>query len=494
MGVEKLNNRNMELSPECKIYLLRLVLGMALGANLGNLHAADWIISPSIEIQQIHTDNAFLTNEDKVSEDITVLRPTLSVLKQGARASLDFNYAPEYRYYKDDTEDSEVVHFLQAEGNLEIAENHLFLDGWLNADRTNITSTGRTGINGLTGNADDTDYYAAGLSPYFKANLGSFSVVEVRFTGDKVDYKEDINTDSTGKRGEIAFGSGSMFTNQVWEVVYRKSDVDYEDMDENNEISSFRAELIQQLTHQWALAFSAGYEEYDLAATEDVDGSTWSAGTIYTPNPRTRMALGVGERSFGDSYYLDFSHRSSRAVLTAVYERDFISARDELSSQSLFERQDAFGNLVRNPVLESARTSVRGASSPSVSLSDEFYESRRFTAGFTFQSQRSTLNLRGQYLERIYDASVRDTEDLIFTLLMARRFSARTTGYFQATNADHNEELLDYDQWSAMLGISYLIGHDSRIGFNLTHLERDADIDTGSYEENHAGIHFTAEF
>jgi uncharacterized protein (PEP-CTERM system associated) len=472
--------------------LVSLVCCMGLTSITETLYAADWVISPSIGFQQIYTDNALLTNESTVSDNISVVRPTLSLYKEGGRATLDFNYAPEYRHYWDETHDNEAVHFLRADGNLEIAENHLFLDGWLRADRTNITSSGRTGVGGLTGTEDDTDYYSLGVSPYFTAKLGSFSVVELRLMADKVKYSEDLENDSTGKRAEIAFGNGSMFKNQIWEVLLQQSNVDYENLDDDNEIRIFRADLIQQLTSQWALSFSAGYEEYNLALTEDRDDSTWSLGAIYTPGPRTHVALAVGERSFGDDYSFDFSHRSSKTVWTASYEQDFVSARDELGAQPLFERLDAFGNLVRDPILESTTVLVRSGYSPTIN--EDYYESKRFNTEFTYLTVRSSVTLRGSYFERNYDQSGSNTEDTVFAILLGRRFSRLTSGVIQVTSTDHKENMLVYDQWSGMLGVSYQFGADSRIDFNLSHLERDAERDADSYKENYASIGVRSQF
>ncbi|MEW8508571.1 MAG: TIGR03016 family PEP-CTERM system-associated outer membrane protein [Candidatus Thiodiazotropha sp.] len=466
--------------------LMYLLCGVGLTSVASTVSAADWVISPSVELQYIYTDNALLIDDDRLSDRVTVLRPSLSAYKEGGRASLDFNYAPEYRHYRDETHDNEAVHFLRAEGNVEIAENHLFLDGWMNADRTNITSTGRSSHQGLTGSADDTDYYTLGLSPYFTAKLGDFSVVEARLTGDRVSYSEDIENDSTGKKGEIAFASGSTFTTQIWEVLFQQSIVDYENLEEDNEIRIFRAELIQKLTNQWALAFSAGYEDYELAVAEDRDDSTWSLGAIFTPTPRTQFALGVGERSFGDNFYFDFSHRSSRSVWTATYEQDFISARDELSAQSLFQRLDAFGNLVRDPVFESTSSIHRSGASPSIN--EEYYESKRFDTEFTYQTVRSLLSLRGGYHERDYDISASDTEDIELALLLSRRITQLTTAYFRLTGTDHEEEALTYDQYSATLGVAYQFGQESRVHFNIAHLDRDADTDVDSYKENFASI------
>ncbi|MES9944498.1 MAG: TIGR03016 family PEP-CTERM system-associated outer membrane protein [Candidatus Thiodiazotropha sp.] len=492
MIIKKLNHLVMEqITGDNSIVFGCLACGMVIAVNSGAVHAADWVISPSIGLSHIYTDNVNLTNEDPVSDNVTVLSPTLSILKEGGRASLDFNYAPQYRHYRDGTSDNEVVHFMRTEGNVELAENHLFIDGWLRADRTNITSTGRTGIDGITGAEDDTDYYTLGISPYLTGRLGNFSVVEARLTGDKVNYSEELDNDSTGKRAEIAFGSGSMFTNQIWELLLQQSDVEYQNLDVNNETQIIRAEYIQKLTQQWALSFSVGYENYELAVTEDRDDTTWSVGAIYTPNPRTSIALGVGERSFGDDYYFDFSHRSSRTIWTARYEQDFISAREELRAQPLFERLDAFGEMVRDPILESFPVTTRGAYSPTIT--EDYYESKRFSTEFTYQTGRTSIGLQAVLQERIYDREGRDTEDIEVGLLIQRRLSRLMSGFIHVIGADHEQETLTYDQLSTSLGVNYQIGQDSRISLSLAHYEREAETDDNSYEENRASIGFVTE-
>ncbi|MGD9164880.1 MAG: TIGR03016 family PEP-CTERM system-associated outer membrane protein, partial [Chromatiales bacterium] len=368
-----------------------------------------------------------------------------------------------------------------------------YLDGWASADLTTITSTGRTGLGGLTGLADSTEVYTAGLSPYFKTRLGNVSLFEARYTLDNISYSEEGLDDSTGQRGDLVLGSGPAFTNQVWELSAMHNQVDYDALEEDNEVSQFRAEYAHQLMRQLAIAVAAGYEEYDLALNEDVDDSLWSAGIIYTPNSRTRLAIGGGERSFGDDYYLDFSHRTQRTIWTASYERDYTSARGELLRPTLFQRQDAFGNLVRDAVLESPLRIDR-SSAPSPTISAEFYVLERFVTNFTLATGRTTLDLGGSHAERDYVDDADDTKDVRLSGRLTRAVSPQTSVYFSLSGTNHEEEELDYDQLVSALGGSYMLGVNTTLGMRLAHLERDADIETESYEENSFSIYLTALF
>lgn len=453
--------------------------------------ATDWIIAPAITVEQVYTDNALLTNDNEENESITRIRPSISLYRKGTRASVDINYAPEYNHYWENTQDNELVHFLRAEGNAELMEDHVFLDGWATADLTNITSRGRSGIDGLTGRADSTEVYTAGVSPYFTTRMGNFSTLEARYTADTVNYSEAAVDDSRGQRADLVLGSGTAFNNQVWELSAMKSVVDYDNLAEDNEANLFRAEFIQQLTNQWAVAFAAGHEDYNLAVTPDIDGALWSVGIVYTPNPRTRLAVGGGERAFGNDYYLDFSHRSQRSVWTANYRRDFTSARDEIVRPTLFERQDAFGNLVRDPVLDTPPVVERG-SSPT--LNAEYYEIQQFTTNFTLETGRTSINLNGSHTDRIYDDAVNDTTDLELRGGLIRDLSQRISGHIRLGWIDHDEQALNYKQWVATLGGVYDIGTYSSLGANISHLKRDAETDTESYKENRLSVYFSTTF
>ncbi|MEJ2394468.1 MAG: TIGR03016 family PEP-CTERM system-associated outer membrane protein [Candidatus Thiodiazotropha sp.] len=475
-----------------KLRKLPVLLG-GLGLSTLSLSAAatDWIIAPAVTLEQNYTDNALLTHDNEENESITVVRPSISVYREGARARVDINYAPEYRHYWEDTEDDELVHFLRGDGNVELMQDHVYLDGWASADLTTITSTGSSGIGGLTGRGDSTEVYTAGLSPYFKTRLGNVSLFEARYTLDSVTYTEDGLDDSVGQRADLVLGSGPAFSNQIWELSAMHNVVDYDNLKDDNEVSQFRGELAQQLTQQWAVAFAAGYEEYNLALNDDVDGSLWSVGVIYTPNLRTRLALGGGERAFGDDYYLDFSHRSQRTVWTASYERDYTSAREELLRPSLFERQDAFGNLVRNAVLDNP-PAVDREGTPSISA--EYYELERFSTSFTFSTDRTTLTLGASHTDRNYEIDVEDTRDLNVSTGLTRRVSQRTSAYLRLSWNDHEEEALNYKQYVTALGGSYQLGTNTSLGLRLAHLKRDAEIKLSSYDENSANIYFTATF
>ncbi|RLW67944.1 MAG: hypothetical protein B6D71_15330 [gamma proteobacterium symbiont of Stewartia floridana] len=461
------------------------ILSLPLAAQSG-----EWIVSPSITLDEIYTDNALLTNDDKQSEYVTLVRPGISILREGARANLDFNYSPEYRYYKENTRDNDTVHMLRTNADAELMENHLYLDLWATADQTRISSN-RNSPDGVTGPTENLDYYTLGASPYYTTRFGNISVLEARFSTDKVDYEEDTEVDSTSIKYDLVLGSGTYSTAQAWELSASHTREDFSETDEDNKISTYRGEFLQQITRRWAVAFAAGYEEYELFNGDDVNGEIWSVGVVFTPTSRTRFAIGGGERAFGDDYYLDFEHQASNSVWRATYTRDYISARDEATHTSLFQRQDAFGNVVRDAVLDNPPpVQVTGVST----LSAEYYELDRVDVSYLFNAQRTHIELSGGYIKRDYLADIQDTEDSTASVSFSRLISRKLTGLARIFWSDHEQDNGNYDEWTASLGLGYLLSQDARIAIGFSYLERDGETELNTYEENRVNIGFMAGF
>lgn len=476
-----MSNKKTMLINEFKF--LPLLLTMSL-FSLG-VQSADWMLAPGIALEQVYTDNSNLDSE-KESDWITMVRPRISVYREAARANVDLSYAPEYRHYWKDTQSNDLVHFLRSNGDIELVENHFFIDGWATADQRRTTSGGRSGVDGLTGTDDLTNTYTAGISPYFTTRLGRSTVFEARYGLDRV-YNDDDETDSsTGQRVDLVLGSGASVKETPWEVHLEQSNISYDDAEDDDKIQRAVGEVAYQINRKWSLGARLGYENYELAANDDDDSEVWSLGFLFTPNSRTRLAAGYGKRVFGDDYYLDFSHRSRRTIWTANYTRDVASSRDEASQATLFQRQDAFGDLVRDPVLSSPVT----VSSSGPTLSDEYYRLDRFNTTFTLAMQRTTATLNAAYAKRKYEDTslIENTRDIDFSAAFTRQIRSHTTGFLNLSWIDHDEGDADYEQWLASLGGSYQLGPHTSLGLTLAHLDRNASGESDSYEENRVSL------
>jgi uncharacterized protein (PEP-CTERM system associated) len=454
--------------------------------------AAEWIISPALALDHIYTDNVLLANEDQdpEKESITRLRPSISAYREGSRARLDFNYAPEFRYYWDDTRDNETAHYLRTNGNAELMQNHLFVDAWASMGKTRL-STSRSSSDGITGDTEHIDYYTLGVSPYYTTRFGNTSVLEARYSADKVDYDDDSSVDSTSQDFNLVLGSGTYTESHAWELSGTHIIEDFTGVPDDNTISKFSGEYIQKLTRQWAVAFGAGYEEFDLVLGEDEDGEIWSVGLIFTPGSHTRFSLAGGERAFGDNYTMDFTHRSGHMSWDMDFQRDYISARSETASETLFQRQDEFGEVVRDAVLDNPPPIILSGIS---TLSAEYYMRDLLRGTVTFRTTRTRLSLNSSLTKRDFSDNRPNTRDIQAGFSFSRVLSRRYTGITRAVWEDHEENLQDFDQWSFTLGLNYQLGQESLVSLQGTHVERESENELGTYDENRVRLGFQTRF
>ncbi len=157
---------------------------------------------------------------------------------------------------------------------------------------------------------------------------------------------------------------------------------------------------------------------------------------------------------------------------------------------SLFERQDEFGNLIRDPVL----TNPVSATRTGPTLDEGYYLLDVFNARVVMSTERTSLSVSAWYTERDYEESLtltpQDSTDVRLASQITRKLRPQLSGFIGVSWRDHEEELSDYVQWSTSIGANYQLGPQTSLRFNIAHLERDASGDDLSYTENRASLGF----
>ena len=116
------------------------------------------------------------------------------------------------------------------------------------------------------------------------------------------------------------------------------------------------------------------------------------------------------------------------------------------------------------------------------------------TASYTLATGRSRLNVNAGHTKRIYDLSVNDTRDLRAGTWLRRDISQRLNGTLRLNWSDHKETTLDYKQWVASVEAGYALGPNTSLRATVSHLKRNAQVDSASYAENQYGIFLTSTF
>jgi uncharacterized protein (PEP-CTERM system associated) len=288
--------------------------------------AAKWDIVPTLEISETYTDNVDLTpDQAKREEWITQVTPAISFRATAPRFRLNASYAPQLTYYGQGNRDNEVYQRLNASANAELAEQLLFLDAGATVDQYNVSLQGplTTSNVNTTGNRSTANTFF--VSPFLLREFGSAVRAEARYTYSlwRSDAPASSLSNSEGNRINLRLASGSAYKLLTWELAY------YEDVlepDTDTEVVTAKARRL--ITPSVALLARAGYEDYHYRVVgPGASGSAWGAGFEWAPTPRTALTTLAGERFYGNTYFLDFRHRTRLTAWSAGYSEDITSAR-----------------------------------------------------------------------------------------------------------------------------------------------------------------------
>jgi uncharacterized protein (PEP-CTERM system associated) len=483
--------------PETKQQMFRpgrlavAVCAMGLCMMSGAVIAAEWTRSASLNVGQIYTDNVELASENEKDDLITVVRPTVSASGEGARASVDVNAALEFNDLSGGSDN--FVPLVNAQGNAELIENFFYTDVFARSNRVRTDPFRRSGDTALNEAENAETTYMYGISPYVQRRLGGFAEFQSRYRTDRQISADDGFDDSTQQEFNVSFVSGDDFTRLDWGLYGNTRTTDYSNnagtgRGQDNDYSSADLRLGYRLNRQWRLTSSVGHEwrEYD-AETQDRDDNTWYAGFVWTPNSRTSLNVGYGDRYFENKPRFDLSWRKKRIELRAKYEHLLTDTRSVRGLNNDFSGTNPFGEpfdpVTGEPVPVSRNLTFQDAGL----VSDE-----RTEASIALQGMRTRIRLTGRHSEQTRG----DTgEEAIFDdiLLNAnRRLSSKLSLNAGMTwEGDEDESGLTSDTLRYFLGLNRQLGARTSMAVNYSYAERDSQRPDDDFEENRIYVNFT---
>lgn len=452
--------------------------------------AAEWSRSASLSVGAVYTDNKQLTPHDEKSDFFGVARPSISVAGRGARASLLVNGALEFNTMGGDSD--HVNPYLNANANAELLEEFLFTDVYARAYQTTVNPFRPSSNTALdrTGNSETT--YMWGISPYIQKHFGSFATFRARYRADEQMSDENGFDDSSYQSIDASLVSGSDFGRLDWGLHGQQRRTDYSNnagtgRGHDSDYSSADLRLGYRLSRQWRLTASVGHEwrEYD-AALRDRDENTWSAGFVWTPNPRTSLSVSQGYRNFGNNPRVDFRWRKRHLDFHASYEHTLTDTRSIRalpgnivgSDPSLPQYDPVTGELL--PIFRD-RTFLNAGM-----VADD-----RYRTGLTINGLRSTLSLNAarskQEREDTHEEAIFDDLTLNLTRRLSRTLSINA-GVMWSRDEDHDEQQADTRRW--FMGLNRQLGVRTSVSVNYTHSKRDSDRLLDDYTENRVYVNF----
>ncbi|WP_372739346.1 TIGR03016 family PEP-CTERM system-associated outer membrane protein [Neptunomonas sp.] len=457
-----------------------------------SVFSADWQVTKSLTVSEVYTDNVDLTHDNKKSEFITTVTPGISVQGSGARANVSLNGSIEANSL--DGEGDAINPRLGADADAELLEDFLYIDASINIIQNSVDAFRPSGINTLSNTGNTTNTYNYQISPYITQRYKGIAEVVGRYTYNNQLNSNNNASDSNSQNFELNVNSGDDFQRLTWgaSVNYKDSGSD----NTNSELLSTDVSLGYRFNRTWSVNSSVGIESNDFESTRsENDGSQWSLSTIWTPNNRTSLNIGYGDRFFGSVPTLDFSHRSRRSLLTAGYSRELTDSATLLSQQSAFQTTDAFGNPI-DPITGDPLSLANST----INITEGLFINEVFELSYTLTGRRSSVTIGGSHSVQIYEDGRADETLEEYNISVDRRLSSRLTldaGYTYSQQersgvADAfrpSQALIEAHQYN--LGLTRKIGVDSNLKFTYYFTDSESDDLANDYQENRLQLSVT---
>lgn len=512
------------------------------GVYSANLYAVNWEITPEVSLREVYSDNIFLDGNNEESDLITDISPGLTVVGDGNRLDLQFDYRIQNLIYLDNSERNRTNHKLNSRFKSELLDDWLFFDATGRVSQQLVDIKEGLSSDRISGSQNAEDVYAYSLTPYITPRIGDLLEAEIRYTFDYVDRSNDNrNTngsqsfnDSEGDTFKAYIRNGQDFGRFSWDINFDSRDVEYGDGDKTD-TERLRANISYRLGRKWSLNLSGTDEENEFIGnrgnrTPDDSfyggGFTWhpsrnfsltagynerkdprpnedenfgNASLFWSPTPRTQLSADYGNRFFGETYNFNFSHKMRRSSWQIAYNESISDFRQQFLEPQLvgalicpigfsdFQQCRIFDS--NNP--QELNEQVVGFVAQLPSISENTYINKRLNASWSIRGGRNVITLGVNRQDREFLGDGLDQRDLDVTLSWSYQVAPKTSSLLSIRHGENEfEDGDDHTNININWSLRTRVSAKSDLSLEFYYSDRDADVTTRDYSENRVTLSF----
>lgn len=319
--------------------------------------AADWTITPTLDLKETYTDNVRLARDNEKSDFVTQINPGITLIGTGPHLKVDTRYVMQNLFYVEDSGENATNHRLRANANAELVDDLFFVDAKGSITQQSISSFGQQTTDdntNITNNRTNVKTYS--ISPYLLNHFQNFASSEVRYTHDSVSTTgtgsavSSALANSQSDKIQMRLASGTDFRRLGWGLNYSKQSIDF-DNGQNVDMESYGGNLRYLVTPHFSLTTTEGYEKNNYIATNgNSGGAYWTAGFEWNPSLRTSIAASAGRRFFGPTYSVKANHRSRRTVWNVSYSEDVTTTRSQFLLPATIDTESFLDQLLTTTI------------------------------------------------------------------------------------------------------------------------------------------------
>lgn len=391
----------------------RLIIG-AIGASVaGTASAAQWIVTPSLGVQELFTDNLGNTESDKRADAISQLSPGLNVAAEGAFTNLNFLYQPTLSAYVATPSQDRIDQNLVGSGSMVVFQNRL--DVAIQTFANEYSGNGNyitPAAGGLVPSNNRVLGFGGSIAPHYQEHFGDVATLDVYYRvnssntsqqggGGQGAVSNGLSNSEIQQDAKMIVGSGDTFGRLITHLNLDHTDGSGSGINTASENDTDTVQAEYHINYEYSVNGSIGYQKihYDRSATSlgyNNEGLTWNLGFRIAPNDTTLLAVSYGrqEGSYNANAQLNYT-LAERTLITAAY---VVTVQNQLES--------AFNNLpflifnqFGQPIDSRTGLPYNTADQP-FGQQNTLFRDKRATTAITRQFDRSSISLNLYYEER----------------------------------------------------------------------------------------------
>lgn len=481
-----------------------LLTGIITSAST-SVAAGDWQFTPSLNLDETFTDNVESTPVDTTSSFVTQTIAGLGVEYDSNLANLTWSGTQIYAFYSHDSELNSHFRTLNASGQYSLWVNGPTFNASANIANISQNNANNSLADIVSGDTVEQKKYSTGL----QYNFGNSSYSVTSSMNYNITRAEDNIGDNNGFNAHIGSENGNSTRHLYWQLSadYTKRKQKYTENDgENYTVNAlfgaitpwnfnpfirYYDESIQgtgvnsslNTTSSWGpgIRWLASPHiiidlSYNVVADDTVSDDYFDTSIQWEPSARTSLILGYSQRFFGESYNLNFKHKTKRLTNRVSYNE----------SLEVFDRNSFQETTPETPELvESSEYSLNKGFDWSSQL-----QLSRTSFGVSVSTNERT-SLETNVKDKTFDA------DISVTRTISPRSSLSLSAGFNYSIYDKDNPLgsrqEDYYR-TISANFTRSLASSLSSNFNLQHVNRDSTIDRLSYDEVRVMINITKEF
>lgn len=290
---------------------------LAPGAGEGG---RSWTVKPRIAVDEIWSDNAKHTRDDKRAELTTQLSPGVQVTANGRHLTGFLDYSLVRMFRARNTTGDETQHNLRSAAKLEAVENQLFVDYSGSISQRAISAFGLQTPDASSFNANRTEIRTFQLAPYLVGRLGDWANYRLRYSLLTSRSNSPLGSGSGGSLGSDQDGreygaslsspqQGSLFN---WMLDATRQTSDFKSGREVD-ADQLRGTLGYRVMPELNVVVLPGWESNNYKTTDKESRLTWGVGADWA-SERTKASTRLEDRTFGRTHALSLEHRTQRTA------------------------------------------------------------------------------------------------------------------------------------------------------------------------------------